>query len=116
MSSQCRSRKARVSLESCLISASLCDASEDTFRLDTAEASLEEQGQWHVDSCGHLADQCPPNPTEFIGLVPLGQKGRMLFFFVPGALSSRFPRINHPGSVGTKAGFRGSGRYRFPPG
>ena len=80
MSSQCRSRKARVSLASCLISASLCDVSDDTFRLDTAEASLEEQGQWHVDSCGHLADQCPPSPTEFIGLDPMGQKGRMLFF------------------------------------
>lgn len=70
-----------------------------------------------MDNCRHLADRCPPNPTEFIGLVPMGHKRLLFFFFfVPGALSSRFPRINHPGSVGTKAEFRGSGRCRFPPG
>lgn len=27
-----------------------------------------------------------------------------------------FPRINNPGSMWTKTGFKGSGRCRFPPG
>lgn len=36
------------------------------------------------------------------------------FPFVSGTLRSRFSRINHPGSVGTKAGLKGSRRCRFP--
>ena len=86
----------------------LADVS-DTFRLGTAEPNLEEQGWWHMDGCRCLAERCPPSPTEFIALVPMGQKG--CFFVVPGALSFRFPRINHPGRVGAKAGFR----CRSPP-
>lgn len=62
-----------------------------------------------MDSYGLLADQCPPNLTELIGLVPMDQKG---CFFL--ALSSRCPRINHLGSVGPKARYMDSERYRFP--